>query len=789
MTSALLASDTKRITSLTWNLEGLKRNSYSLKTIVDESSPDFVFISEPNIFNSDVKSCMTLFSDEFCYELNAEDKHNEDIAMMKSKASGGTMVMWRRALDKYISVHPVATTSFLPIVFSPPDSVISIHIALYLPTAGREGEYMEQIALLNNCIEDLKITYKNPIIFIRGDGNTNPNNKERSNVLSYFMRSNGLSQVDISHKTYHHFLGGGSFDSSIDILLYPTNLNDKESITNIYCKNECPDMFSHHDAILSSVNIPSMQSSSPQSNLVVAPRLDYSRKKILWSEEGKMRYMELVSPKLSDIRTRWLDPTSKTSLTILLNRTNDILSTTAIETNKFIDLNKKKESKPKKIPREIVRSRQTLIRLHKNGDHENLKIARNIHRKLVRRTRSRDLILNNQQLHSIISSDPRKAFSKIRSAKSGSSIQVPHIMVGNKKYEDNRIIDGFFESLTNLKHLDTQKLSESPYNEDLMEDYTNIKFLCSHKSDLPPISLEKSSSILYKMKPTVCDFFSITTDHFINAGIAGLVHFNILINAFLVDVNNCTVEELNTAFALLLYKGHKKDRTLDSSYRTISTCPLLAKGLDMYIRELFINKWNKKQADTQYQGEGSSHELASLLITEAIQHSRFNSKLPIYLLILDAKSAFDSVVIPYLVRNLYSSGMDGHSVLYMENRLANRTTYCEFDKVLVGPIYDQQGLEQGGVSSSDCYKLYNNEILTLTNQSGLGVALDSSEDLKIAAVGQADDTALISNNLLKLHLLLYLVLEYCKKYNGQLTYSKTKLLQENHPFIPTTLSR
>ena len=42
------------------------------------------------------------------------------------------------------------------------------------------------------------------------------------------------------------------------------------------------------------------------------------------------------------------------------------------------------------------------------------------------------------------------------------------------------------------------------------------------------------------------------------------------------------------------------------------------------------------------------------------------------MLFLDAKSAFDSVVIPYLVRCLYKSGMNGQSVLYMANRLENR---------------------------------------------------------------------------------------------------------------------
>ena len=47
------------------------------------------------------------------------------------------------------------------------------------------------------------------------------------------------------------------------------------------------------------------------------------------------------------------------------------------------------------------------------------------------------------------------------------------------------------------------------------------------------------------------------------------------------------------------------------------------------------------QAATQYQGEASNHELAAILDTEAIQHSKFVTKRPIFLLFLDIKSAFD----------------------------------------------------------------------------------------------------------------------------------------------------
>ena len=97
-----------------------------------------------------------------------------------------------------------------------------------------------------------------------------------------------------------------------------------------------------------------------------------------------------------------------------------------------------------------------------------------------------------------------------------------------------------------------------------------------------------------------------------------------------------SVKELNTIDALLLHKGQGKSRTSDINYRTFPTCPGIAEGL--YIHDLFINLWNDAKAPTHYQGEGSSHELASLLITESIQQSLNYHHKPVYLLFLDARA-------------------------------------------------------------------------------------------------------------------------------------------------------
>ena len=58
----------------------------------------------------------------------------------------------------------------------------------------------------------------------------------------------------------------------------------------------------------------------------------------------------------------------------------------------------------------------------------------------------------------------------------------------------------------------------------------------------------------------------------------------------------------------------------------------------------------------------------------------------------------------------------------------------------MGPVQDQQGLEQGGVSSSDLYKIFGKEQLTMAQDSNLGVPLGDST---ISDVGQADDSVLV----------------------------------------------
>ena len=345
--------------------------------------------------------------------------------------------------------------------------------------------------------------------------------------------------------------------------------------------------------------------------------------------------------------------------------------------------------------------------------------------------------------------------------------------VHDKVYTGQAVPDGFYDSLTNLKAPDMTPIYSSDYYKSTLSDYQHIVEICRMAQKVPEISYRKAVDILLSLRSEVNDFYSITANHFINAGRAGLEHFFFLLSALIKNIKLASLDELNVVWACILYKGHGKNRNSDRSYRTISTCPLLAKALDTYIGQLYSDGWQSVQAPTQFQGTGSSHDLAAILLTECIQFSLFSVKEPAFVLFLDAKSAFDKVVRECAGRNAYLAGTSDQALLYLNSRLQSRKTFVEWDKVLMGPILDKLGVEQGGVNSDRIYKLCNNVQLSTAQKSGLGINLGS---VVVSSIGQADDTVLLSNSIVKLYCLLYLAIDYCRQYHVELVPEKTKLL-------------
>ena len=510
-------------------MENLKKNVFNLKSFTEFYNPDLLFISEPQIFQCDLSNQMAYFSGEYNFFLNSEDLHNTDLPLLSNKAKGGTLVLWSKLLDPFVTVPNPDSSSFLPIVLQIPNLRTSVHIALYLPTAGQDSQYIAELAMLRNALDSFSLKYSDPIFFLRGDANSSKKNKFRHALFTGFCKDYNLSRLHLGHMTYHHFLGHGEYDSDLDVLLYTNEDNVTEELVHLHCKLEDPSVDSHHDLLVSTAAIPAKHCDLvDKSENVQAPRVETVRQKVVWSEEGIVQFHQLTSQLLPDLRSRW-QADSKASFSVLLQATNFLLQSAASETNKTVSLSSPlSTARSPRIPKEIKKAGNAVSKANRqfkaltsSRAHADkievakikLKYLKQKYRKLVRQLRLKKYLDRDSKLLGLVSDNPLKCFDDIRSARKTTKKAIQKLHVNSKIYEDENIVDGFFDSISSLKKVDKCVLTGSSSYISAKEDYQNILSIVSHNKKIPPISSETTAKILTSLKQSVNDYFSITPAH------------------------------------------------------------------------------------------------------------------------------------------------------------------------------------------------------------------------------------------------------------------------------------
>ena len=177
---------------------------------------------------------------EYDFALNSADLLDPELPLVKAKAHGGTMVLWKHCHDPFIKVCQSSSTSALPFIFSPPGSPPSIHVSIYLPTHGQDSKFVEELSALDVLLQELLELQPGAPVFLRGDFNVNFKNIKRNELLHCFYKSFDLKEAEIKHRTYHHFTGNGRSDSNLDKIIFSPTLAVPETVVKIHCKLEDP---------------------------------------------------------------------------------------------------------------------------------------------------------------------------------------------------------------------------------------------------------------------------------------------------------------------------------------------------------------------------------------------------------------------------------------------------------------------------------------------------------------------------------------------------------------------
>ena len=120
---------------------------------------------------------------DFNYFLNSDDLHEPELPTIRNRSLGGTMLLWHRNIDPFIEIIPPTSPAFLIAVLRLPGLETSLHVTLYLPTHGKDFQFISDLADLRNCLDKMLELHSDPAIYIMGDSNLNKKNASQVVLL------------------------------------------------------------------------------------------------------------------------------------------------------------------------------------------------------------------------------------------------------------------------------------------------------------------------------------------------------------------------------------------------------------------------------------------------------------------------------------------------------------------------------------------------------------------------------------------------------------------------------
>ena len=152
-----------------------------------------------------------------------------------------------------------------------------------------------------------------------------------------------------------------------------------------------------------------------------------------------------------------------------------------------------------------------------------------------------------------------------------------------------------------------------------------------------------------------------------------------------------------------------KDPRHFENYRGITISSILGKLLESVISKR-LHQLNADQSELQYRfTKGLSPTMASLLLSEAALDSRLSNH-PLYVATLDTQKAFYVVSHPILMVKLYEQGINSHLWRLIRSMYSSLTAKVKWEGEVSSSFSIRQGVQQGGILSTNFYKTYSNDL-------------------------------------------------------------------------------
>ena len=285
---------------------------------------------------------------------------------------------------------------------------------------------------------------------------------------------------------------------------------------------------------------------------------------------------------------------------------------------------------------------------------------------------------------------------------------VNELHVDGKVYSDagSGILEGWFEHFKSLATPSENPDFDDNYKQLVDSEVREIIDMCSNlntESQELVTRQQVEEAIISLNRGKAPDVYGLTAEHFLYGGEALVDTTTSIING-LFKFGRLS-EALKVGVLTPVYK--KKGSAVEAkNYRGITILPIVTKVLEVVIRKKMGPLIEANQNSLQRGFTRNSSPMNGSLILEEVIREHKDKRLPLYIAFLDAKSAFDVVFHNSLMRKLFHIGVDGADWMLVNSMHQGAQSVVKWEGAVSDRFEVKQGVRQGGILSTDLYKVY-----------------------------------------------------------------------------------
>ncbi|CAC5394456.1 unnamed protein product [Mytilus coruscus] len=762
----------------------LSFNCKNVKTIAPfienmRNQVDIILLQEHWLFDHELNLLDELNS-HFCGKGKSinSGKNTCDLLIKSVRGYGGVAILWDRSIDQYVKPIIDGNNRIQCIELALKNPILLV--SAYLPTKAENDkfeEFSECIDQLFEIIQKYELTHN---LVIGGDFNediSKINNSRRALKLKKIIDECNM-KVDFKGPTFINVKGEEI--SEIDYFIYKTEVTHKTSRLTDVASN----VSDHHPI---KITLPCKflkKEDILESNV---------QSRIRWDKVDINKYSNIIAQETPMLKEKLQN--QQNSVTTTIEQTMEMLSNTAkkCSAQKTYGKNKLKLKLWNPEIKHTLHQNKIAYKNWKNADRPNdpehplvivKKETRKLFRTELRKEENKRKHIERDRIITANTQNKRLFYQLIKKQRNNKNIFINDLHVSDKTYENEEVINGWHNHFKTLAEPIQNSTYDSKHQKLCEVDYQAIKYLCNQASPRIVIKSELIEAIKSINTGKSEDIFGLSIEHILNAGDDFTDFLLYLVNIIIHDKLIPEIIKLGLLSPIFKNKGSKND---SKNYRGIVVLPILCKIIEYIARIDFRPILLEKQSPLQRGFTPNTSPLNAAIIFEEIYREYTDCNSPFY---IDAKSAFDVVIINMLMRKLFLLDIDPATWSIIDELHKNTSCSIKWKNQLSQEFKVYQGVKQGGLLSADLYKLYMEscligthttssyiyieDLLSLYENSTLGCKIGN---ININAVACADDIALLTDNPYDLQILVNHALQYSQLHYYTLQSQKSVIIQ------------